>query len=287
MKIFKYQNAHNSFLMDTASKNFNVFIPLQKDFVGDTLTGIASTTSVDRDTEKMSEKALKEMERDIKSLGVNLFENHEHKWENTLGVINDAELIGKQLKVKIVLDDPQTNPKIPIILNKLARGIKLGLSVGGNVTSTKWEYDKTIDKRVKVIDGVKLYEISLVGIPSNADSFVSLPDMIAKSFKLTKNCPICFAKMTEVCKVCFYKSVTEKLFMVEKATALPVVEHNGKKYYLDRRLGEMRSVKDPNDVLHYIPVEFLDEEVAGKSAMVLMTKEATKQDVFVTRYKNA
>ena len=183
---------------------FNVYIPLEKDYAGDSLLGIASTTSVDKDTEKMSEKALQEMERDIKELGVNLFENHEHKWENTLGVVHDAQLIDKQLKVKIKLDDPNTNPKIPVLLNKLARGIKLGLSVGGNVTSTKYEYDKSVGKRVKVIDGVKLYEISVVGIPSNSDSFLSLGEAISKSVKST--CPCCLTKSSKSkCEVCYYE----------------------------------------------------------------------------------
>jgi len=187
--------------MDSA---FNIHIPLCKDFSGDTLVGIASTTSVDRDTERMSEKALKEMETDIKNLGVNLFENHEHHWENILGVVNDARLVDKQLNIKIQLDDPTTNPKIPAILNKLARGIKLGLSVGGNVTSTKMEYDPELKQKVKVIDGVKLYEISVVGIPSNADSFVSLPEAIAKSIK--SKCPCCYAKITaKSCPICLWK----------------------------------------------------------------------------------
>jgi len=237
--------------MDTA---FNVYIPLKKDFSGDDLTGIASTTSVDRDTEKMSEKALKEMETDIKTLGVNLFENHDHNWENTLGVVHDAQLVDKQLNVKIKLDDPVTNPKIPILLNKLARGIKLGLSVGGNVTATKWEYDRELGKKVKVIDGVKLYEISVVGIPSNADSFVSLPEMISKSMNkkpIVKSCPLCFTKnIKDVCPTCFYKS-----------TELPIYKIKGKYYYRDARLGEYRNVDNPNDRM---PIDSVDNSELEK-----------------------
>lgn len=183
---------------------FKIHIPLQKDFSGDTLVGIASTTSVDRDTERMSQAALEMMEHDIKTMGINLFENHEHHWENTLGIVNDAQLIGDKLKVKIQLDDPTTNPKVTTLLNKLSRGIKLGLSVGGNVTSTRTEYDAKLKQKVKVIDGVKLYEISVVGIPSNADSYVSLPDMISKSIKSV--CPCCHAKMTsKSCPQCLWK----------------------------------------------------------------------------------
>ena len=159
---------------------FDFCIPLQKGIETD-LIGVASTISVDRDEERMSERALKMMVSDIKTLGVNLFGNHEHNWENTLGVINDADLSGSQVNVKITLDDANTNPKVPALLNKLNKGIKLGLSIGGQVTSERWEHSKELGKKIKVIDGVKLLEVSVVGIPSNADAFVSIPQAIHKS----------------------------------------------------------------------------------------------------------
>jgi len=175
--------------------DFEVIIPLKKDSSG-TLTGIASTTSLDRDDEKMSAKALNMMVSDIKTIGVNLFGNHEHNWENTLGIINQAELVNNQVQVGITLDDPTTNQKVPMLLNKLRKGIKLGLSVGGNVTSFNWEYDKEIGKKVKVLDKVKIYEVSVVGIPSNAESYLSISQAIAKSAKLKMpgNCPNCLSK---------------------------------------------------------------------------------------------
>ena len=176
--------------------DFNFILPLTKDLQGG-LTGIASTTSVDRDEERMSHEALKMMVSDIKREGVNLFENHEHGWQNTLGFIKDAELVNDQVKVSIDLDDASTNPKIPMLLNKLKKGIKLGLSVGGNVTAQKWEFDKVAGKKIKVLDKVKIYEISLVGIPSNADSFVSISQAIAKSVKKSAgSCPKCGSTKT-------------------------------------------------------------------------------------------
>ena len=184
---------------------FNIIIPLQKDSSG-MLTGIASTTSVDRDDEKMSQEALNMMVTDIKAAGVNLFGNHEHNWENTLGVINQAEVVNKEIQIGVTLDDPQTNPKIPMLLNKLRKGIKLGLSVGGNVTSYKWEFDKIAGKKIKVLDEVKIYEVSVVGIPSNSESFLSLSQAIAKSAKLPvlKNCINCSTQINKgACPLCF------------------------------------------------------------------------------------
>lgn len=188
--------------------NFEFFVPLMKGR-DNTLNGIASTLSLDRDEEKMSENAMRDMEREISINGVNLFGNHQHDWENTLGVIKRAHIDNNELNVEINLDNPNTNPKVLSLLEKLRKGIKLGLSVGGAVTKEYESYDKNLGKKVKVIDGVKLFEISVVGIPSNADSFLTLPMAISKSaHRFDTNCPLCFSKMQsgDHCPLCFYKN---------------------------------------------------------------------------------
>ena len=198
------------------SGSFNIHIPLTKGTATDQLIGLASTTSVDRDEERMSQKALEDMRDGINTHGVNLFGNHEHSWENTLGVIKEASLTGDKLGVKINLDDPMTNPKVQSLIRKLEKGIKLGLSVGGKVTSTFTSYDKKTNKRVKTIDGVQIYEVSVVGIPSNADAFVALPSAIAKSMKETRwedaenDCPACYGIMQKgSCRQCLYKEAED------------------------------------------------------------------------------
>jgi len=184
--------------------DFKFFLPLQKE-AEDWLVGIASTLSVDRDTERMSENALTDMRNQIITSGVNLFGNHQHDWENTLGVIKEASLNNNQLGIKIFLDSEETNNKVKMLKEKLKRGIKLGLSVGGSVTKVREEYNKELHTKVKVIDGVKLYEVSVVGIPSNADSFLSLPQAISKSLTLNnKRCNCCYSKIENKCPVCLW-----------------------------------------------------------------------------------
>lgn len=186
--------------------SFSIILPLRKDVNSNTLTGIASTTSIDKDEERMSDQALKMMVDDIKREGVNLFQDHQHGWQDTLGVIKDAKLVGNKVQVDITLDDAVTNPRVPMLLNKLNKGIRLGLSVGGNVLNRKWEYNKQLNKKIQVLDEVKIYEISVVGIPSNSDSFLSLPMAIAKSAKLSgakEICPLCYSNINEgVCSLC-------------------------------------------------------------------------------------
>jgi HK97 family phage prohead protease len=190
-------------------EDFNFFIPLNKSVNKNVdLIGIASTTSVDRDEEVMSEKALNMMVDDIRREGVNLFENHNHEWSNTLGVIKQADLVDNKVKIGINLDDPVTNPKIPALLNKLKKGIKLGLSVGGTVTKDRWEYDRELGKKIRVLDEVKIYEVSVVGIPSNSESFLTLPQAISKSLNSKKHlakCPVCYTNYVKECPICLYQ----------------------------------------------------------------------------------
>lgn len=183
---------------------FNFNIPLSKTAKDDYLVGVASTVSMDRDMERMSENALNDMQREIMTNGVNLFGNHEHNWENTLGVVKEARLENNKLNVGIQLDDPATNPKVSQMLTKLKRGIKLGLSVGGFVTKEKVEYNKELNRKVKVIDGVQLYEISVVGVPSNPDTLMSIPSAIAKSYR--EKCPSCYSRIVHNhCNVCLWE----------------------------------------------------------------------------------
>jgi hypothetical protein len=51
--------------------------------------------------------------------------------------------------------------------------------------------------------------------------------------------------------------------------ALPIVERKGKKYFVDARLGEMRNIKDPGDVLPYVPIE---HQTIGESVMKRLQK---------------
>lgn len=187
--------------------DFRIFLPLTK--TGDRLTGIASATSVDRDEERMSDEALSMMADDIKRENVNLFGNHSHEWENILGGIDEAIIIDKKLHIGI---NPNTsNPKYNQLIGTMnTKGVKVGLSVGGNVAGYKWEYDKNIGKKVKILDRVKIFEVSIVGIPSNADSFLTIPQAIAKSAKLPisqKQCKMCLSYIDDdSCGICNWRN---------------------------------------------------------------------------------
>jgi HK97 family phage prohead protease len=165
--------------------SFNFFVPFSKSPSFDAnsgyyyLDGIASSTGVDRDTERMSEHALDSMVRSINAGQINLFMDHQHEWKNAIGLLESASKRDGRVHAKIRLERSDS-PMSPVkyLLDKLSSGINLGLSVGGSVVKQHDEYDKAIGRKVGVIDDVELYEVSVVGIPSNPDCPVSM----SKSF---------------------------------------------------------------------------------------------------------
>jgi len=174
-------------------KNFNFFIPFSKSPSFDStsgfqyLDGIASTMDIDRDIERMSKHALDKIVQTINTGKINLFMDHEHEALKAIGLLERATLgmDNKSVQVKIRLEksDSPMSP-VPYLLDKLASGVNLGLSVGGRVLSQHDEIEK--GQKVGHIDDVELYEVSVVGIPSNQFATLSIAGAIAKSAKLNK-----------------------------------------------------------------------------------------------------
>lgn len=193
---------------------FTKYIPLEK--AGeDSFLGIASSTSIDRDEEKMSPNALSEMCQTINVDHANLFGNHQYDWENILGGIDAAQK--KDDSIQIRMNPNKANPKYAQLIGTMATpGVKLGLSVGGNVKKSHWEHDNDLGKKIKIIDSVDLYEVSVVGIASNPDGIVN--NVVTKSAKIRElnmgcafpvpltKCPACWHDdANEVCDMCLYR----------------------------------------------------------------------------------
>lgn len=169
------------------------------------LEGYASDTSLDRDGDRMSISALKAMNKAIEE-GMNLFLDHKHELMNTLGVILKSELRGDRLWIQARLEDPDINPLVKQIIHKMDIGERVGLSIGGDMLAHHDEFNNTIGKSVRVIDDVALYEISAVGLPSNAGAFAY--GTVFKSFDPAKakelhkmTCNLCSDSHTAIGKV--------------------------------------------------------------------------------------
>ena len=123
------------------------------------LEGVASTTSRDLHDEIVSSAAIESMAEQAKSKGLNIHGDHWYYLEDVVGAIKDASVEDKQLKIKFLITKKYT----PDIKDLLETGVRLGLSIGGYVTS--------YDEKNRIINAIELHEISLTAMPANWDTF--------------------------------------------------------------------------------------------------------------------
>lgn len=188
-------------------KKFNFFTHTLKAVKDDSgvryITGIASSTSIDRDNDRMSESALQTMKSTAEA-NLTIFTNHEYKVpddlfgscvEASIKAQKDKEPIfiksddgeaeiqtfdPQQLEVKIKVVSDAVNPKAGQLYKAIEEGINLGFSIGGVVKKASTVIDNLSQKAFNLIESIDLYEISVVSIPANPDA---MNLAIAKSLK--------------------------------------------------------------------------------------------------------
>lgn len=142
-------------------KSVDSFITKSSDESSDSerilLEGIASTTSRDLHDEIVSSNAIESMSE--QALALNIHGDHWYGLDDVLGAIKDASVEDKQLHIKFLITKKHT----PDIKDLLETGVKLGLSIGGYVTS--------YDEKNRIINAIELHEISLTAMPANWDTF--------------------------------------------------------------------------------------------------------------------
>ena len=150
-------------------EQFKVFSPLTDKSVSDFITksdegsdrilleGIASTTSRDLHDEIVSSSAIESMAEQANVL--NIHGDHWYNLEDVVGAIKESTVEDKQLKIKFLVTKKHT----PYIKDLLETGVRLGLSIGGYVTS--------YDEKNRIINAIELHEISLTAMPANWDTF--------------------------------------------------------------------------------------------------------------------
>jgi hypothetical protein len=139
------------------------------------IEGVASTTNIDHDKERMSKEALKAMESAINKEGVPLRVEHQKEGEAVIGRVFKAWVDDRnQLHMKARLD--KSHPVSSILHHSIKNGVKMGLSVGGLVKHAVKEFSESLGGMVKTFYDVALQEVSVTPRPSNYDSW-----LIAKS----------------------------------------------------------------------------------------------------------
>jgi HK97 family phage prohead protease len=139
------------------------------------LEGIASTTNIDHDKERMSKDALRNMESAINKDGVPLRVEHQKEGSAVIGRVYKAWVDDRnQLHVRAKLD--KSHPVSSILHSSMKQGVKMGLSVGGLVKRATKEFSEALGGVVKTFYDVILQEVSVTPRPANYDAW-----LIAKS----------------------------------------------------------------------------------------------------------
>lgn len=168
------------------------------------IVGIASSTSIDRDGDRMSEAALHTMKSTAEA-NLTIFTNHNYVVPDDLfGSCTNAEIKAtkdsapivvksedgtteiatfspQQLEVTIKVVSDEVNPKAGQLYKAIEEGVNLGFSIGGVVKKAFNVFDDVTKKAYNLIDAIDLYEISVVSIPANQDA---MNLAIAKSLKI-------------------------------------------------------------------------------------------------------
>lgn len=145
---------------------------VEKDLI---LEGIASTTNIDHDNERMSKEALRAMEAAINKDGVPLRVEHQKDNDAIIGRVFKAWVDDRnQLHIQARLD--KSHPVSSILHSSMKQGAKMGLSVGGIVKRAMKEFAESAGGLVKTFYDVALQEVSVTPRPANYDSW-----LVAKS----------------------------------------------------------------------------------------------------------
>lgn len=142
----------------------------------------ASGLKVDRQLERMMPSAIEDMVAACKSGKVDLLDNHFSSFE--MGKSTDAEVNEDgEMTVEFKLND--THPNVDQLYKEIEAGdCKRQASVGGNVTESKFEYDRDLGKAVKQLHHVDLDHIAVTREGHSAYPDAQFTAAIAKQVHL-------------------------------------------------------------------------------------------------------
>lgn len=145
---------------DPDAGQFCVTLPLMKSWEDADgvmrFEGVAASTSLDRQHERMTPEAIAKMEA---YTNLDLLPSHRAGALSELGQIEKCWVDNDQFRISGALDG--TSGEARRLYEKLRAGKSYGLSVGGRVLKAHWDYDEEAGRKVKYIDDVALDHIAL------------------------------------------------------------------------------------------------------------------------------
>ena len=116
--------------------------------------GVASSTSLDRQGERLTPEAIEKMQQ---YSGIDLLPSHNAGVLQELGIVEKCWVDNNQFRVAGCLDPG--NLEAARLHEKLKAGKQYGLSIGGRVLKAHWAFDANAGRQVKYIDDVSLERI--------------------------------------------------------------------------------------------------------------------------------
>lgn len=111
--------------------------------------GVASSTALDRQREQMTEGALEGMGR-LEGLELRAG----HRGEKRVGMVEEGWVEEGVLRVRGVIEDEG-------LAERVRRGERLALSVGGKVRAASWGWRGDAEGPVRMIEGVELEHVAV------------------------------------------------------------------------------------------------------------------------------
>jgi len=160
-------------------RDFELFIPFEKTVNEDgslkLFGGIASSTSVDKDNERMDKAVLNKIASDLRKNST-VFFNHDLKGLG-VGTVASSEVVNNSVRISVV---PTKAEGMRDVITQIQEGVLKSFSIGGKIKDWEDQFDEKLGKKVRTIKDVDCYEVSVVGIPANGDA--SILSYMSKSF---------------------------------------------------------------------------------------------------------
>jgi len=133
--------------------------------------GVASSTSLDRQQERMTPHAIEKMSSQN---NIDLLPSHSADALEELGSVEDTWVDNDQFRIAGRLD--KSSPAAKRLFDRVAAGKTYGLSVGGRVTKAFWEFDDEVGKSIRHIDDVVLDHVAVcrTEAAANPDTYLSV-----------------------------------------------------------------------------------------------------------------
>ena len=169
---------------------FTVTVPLVKAWQDERgqmwFEGVASSTSLDKQRERMTRNAMEKMQQ---FAGIDLLPSHKAGLLEELGTVEECWADNDTFRVKGRLDE--TSPQAQRLFKHLVGGKQYGLSVGGRVTGAHWAYDQQAGARIKHIDDVVLDHVALCRPEraANPDTYLAVMAKAAEAIAEQRRVP--------------------------------------------------------------------------------------------------